>query len=583
MTKSKQMLDNVQKPGRYIGGEVNSVRKSFSLERTSVALSYPDTYEIGMSYLGLRLLYHLLNEREDIVCERVFAPWLDMEDELKRTGEKLFSLESKTALNKFDIVGFSLSYELTYTNVLNMLHLGGITVKSAERGEDEPLVIAGGSCSYNPEPMAEFIDVFLIGDGEDALPEFVTLFQEAKKKSNDRKGLLLALSGIKGVYIPSLYEAEYFEGKFKGLMPLSEGVPKTIERAFVSSLEEAYYPVKQIVPYVKIVHDRMAVEIMRGCPHNCRFCQASTINRPVRIRSVDRVREICQETYKHTGYERVTLLSLSSVNYPKLGELVKGLVDDFSEDGVGISIPSLKIDEAFYDLPEMIAAVRKTGLTFAPESPSDELRKALGKNIDLSVLCKSATLAYQHGWRKLKLYFMTGFPGEGKDEADKIIELARELSQLKKTVSNGAAEVKLSVNPFVPKPHTPLQWLGMKPKEDLHAIRVNLTSRATKKIKVDFGDIRQSILEACLSRGDRRISNVIYSAWKKGAKMDSWGDSLDFQVWESAFLENGIDPGDYAERNYGIDDVLPWEHISAGVSKEVFKKEFTASGFSSKQ
>jgi len=573
------ILQKVQKPGRYIGHETNVVRKEITDDKVSVVLSYPDMYEIGMSYLGLRILYHLLNEDDNIVCERVFAPWEDMENELRSRNVKLFSLETRTPISEFDIIGFSLSYELTYTNVLNMLDLGGVPVRSSDRKDDDPIVIAGGACSYNPEPMSPFIDAFILGDGEEALPGFIKRFSELKKSIKGRKELLRALSEEKGVYVPSLYEAEYSGKKFKGLKPVDESVPGTIEKNVIKDINEAYYPVNQIVPLIKIVHDRIAVEIMRGCPHRCRFCQASAINRPVRIRSLENTRQICRETYRNTGYETVALLSLSSVNYPYLTDLMKGLGEDFPNREVGISIPSLRVNEAFYELPEMVSAIRKVGLTFAPESADNSIRSSLGKDIDLGVLCKSASLAFQHGWNRMKLYFMVGFPGETSEQMEQIITLSKEISNLKRSVSKGAAEIKVSINPFIPKPQTSFQWIGMRTKEELSLAKNMLMFHKSKKIKVEFSDIQQSLLEACMSRGDRKVSEAIYSAWKKGAKMDGWRDFFNFGLWRDSFRENDMEIEEYATRNYDLSDPLPWDHINTGTNKEQLKKELIKSGF----
>jgi radical SAM family uncharacterized protein len=518
MEKLKEILRKVQKPGRYIGGEVNSVCKEHSKDKTSIVLAYPDIYEIGMSYLGLKILYHLLNEKKDVFCERAFMPWGDMEEELVKNDMKLYSLESKTSLNKFDIIGFSLSYELTYTNVLSILNLSGVSVCSEDRKEDEPLVIAGGACVFNPEPMSKFIDIFLIGDGEDVLPDFVSCYGGLKKQGKTKKEIFMELSKIPGVYVPSLYNPEYSGKKFLGLKPVNEDVPSFVKKTVVKDFENTYYPEKQIVPLIKIIHDRISVEIMRGCPNNCRFCQASSINRPVRIRSVDKISDICEKTYKQTGYENISLLSLSSVNYPHIIKLIKELNDKFKSKGVGLSMPSLRVDEAFYKLPEVISIIRKAGLTFAPESASSETRKSLGKEIDIDVLCKSVLCAFAKGWNKVKLYFMVGFPVDETDEAKEIMKLAIRLSQSRKNVSKRPAEVRISINPFVPKSHTPLQWLGMKKEKDLLVIKDILRKESTKKIHAEFHQIRQSVLEACLARGDRKTGNVVITPGKKVQK-----------------------------------------------------------------
>ena len=578
MRDVKEILQNVQKPGRYTGGEVNSVRKPFVEDTVKVALSYPDMYEIGMSYLGLKIIYHMLNEIDDVLCERVFMPAGDMIEELRSRKQKLFSLESRQDLCEFDIMGFSLSYELTYTNVLTILDLGGIAVKSEDRGEDEPLVIAGGVCSCNPEPMSAFIDAFLVGDAEDLFPDFIEKYRALKKQGRSRKEMLRELAALEGVYVPSLYRVpDNGDNNFTPI-PIFEDIPAVVKSAKVQDLDKAFYPVKQIVPSVRIVHDRIAVEIMRGCPNRCRFCQASAVNRPVRFRSEKRITDICTESYRHTGMENIALLSLSSVNYPYLAPVAKAINRDLACNGVGLSIPSLRVDESFYELPEIISVVRKAGLTFAPESADPSVVKAIAKDIDTEVLLKSVKIAFDNAWRSVKLYFMIGFPQSPEDEEQGIVDLARKVSMLKGTRPKNGAEVKLSVNPLIPKPHTAFQWYGMKGRVELEKKREKLLPCSTKKIKISFHNIGQSILEGALTRGDRRVSGVIYSAWKNGASMDGWMEFFKFNVWEDAFKENGLCVEQLATRSFGLEDGLPWDHIDTGAGKDFLKKEYTASG-----
>lgn len=455
---------------------------------------------------------------------------------------------------------------------------GGITVQADKRGEDEPIVIAGGACCFNPEPMSDFIDIFIIGEAEELILNFVQRYRELKKKALSRKDILQQLAKLEGVYVPSLYEAEYSEERFKSLKPLVPGVPLEIKKAIVKDFENAYYPVKQIVPFIRIVHDRLTIEIMRGCPNKCRFCQARTINRPVRIRSIDKIREIAKKGYDETGYEQIALLSLSSVNYPEIAELISKLKNDFPSRIVSLSVPSLRIDEAFYSLPEMMSAIKKSGLTFAPETASDVLREALGKDIHMSVLCKSIRLAYEHGWRRVKLYFMVGFPGEKKEEVTGIVDLSRKMSVLRKDLYKAAADVKVSVNAFVPKAHTALQWVGMKSREDLFYIREALMQKNSRKIQISVTNIYQTELEAAIARGDRRLGKVIFSAWENGALMDGTIDHFKQDIWVDAFKEQGLSIEQFARADYALDDPLPWDHIISGVSKETLKKELLESG-----
>jgi radical SAM family uncharacterized protein len=577
MDKLLDILRKVEKPGRYIGEETNVVRKKRRDGRITVALAYPDVYEIGMSYLGLKILYHLINEMDDVLCERVFAPWPDMERELRAGGGRLFSLESKTEINKFDIFGFSLSYELTYTNVLNMLELSGIAVLSAERGDDEPLVIAGGSCCYNPEPMSRFIDVFFIGDAEDTLPEFIERYREIKEKPVGRKEKLAMMAGMGGIYIPALYEKKK-NGRITIVEPLGPGIPRAVGKASVTDLNKAYYPTKQIVPLIKVVHERIMVEIMRGCPNRCRFCQASAVNRPLRIRSKDVIERLCWETYLNTGYDEISLLSLSSVNYPDIVSLVKTLNARFAGKGMGINIPSLRVDESFYELPEVISMIKKAGLTFAPETASPDVMSAIGKDIDYEVLKRSAGKAFSMGWDRLKLYFMVGFTQDPLSETGGIIGWCRSISSMRKEYGKKAAKISVSVNPFIPKPQTSLQWLGMADEKDLLEAKKRLMDGSSNNIDIKFHDIPRSLLEGCMARGDDSMGLVIHSAWKNGARMDGWSEFFDLAAWEKAFGENSMDLRREAAKVLSPDNPLPWGNIRTEISDETFREELRESG-----
>ncbi|MBF0216499.1 MAG: TIGR03960 family B12-binding radical SAM protein [Candidatus Omnitrophica bacterium] len=577
MTDLLEIFKKVEKPGRYIGEETNIVRKKPRDGRITVALAYPDVYEIGMSYLGIKILYHLLNEIDDVSCERVFAPWPDIERELRSGGRRLFSLESKTDINKFDVLGFSLSYELTYTNVLNMLELSGITVLSAERGDEEPLVIAGGSCCYNPEPMSGFIDVFFIGDAEDTLPEFLEKYGAIRERPLGRKQKLAMLAGMAGIYMPALYQKKKI-GKITIVEPLGLGIPKTVSKASVKDLNKAYYPTKQIVPFIKIVHERIMVEIMRGCPNRCRFCQASAVNRPLRIRSKDVIERLCWETYLNTGYDEISLLSLSSVNYPDIVTLVKVLNARFAGKGMGINIPSLRVDESFYELPEVISMIKKAGLTFAPETASPEVMSAIGKDIDYEVLKRSAGRAFSMGWDRLKLYFMVGFTQDPLKETTGIIGWCRSISSLRREYGKKAAKLSVSVNPFIPKPQTSLQWLGMAPEINLIEAKKHLVNGSSNNVEIKFHDIPRSLLEGCMARGDYSMGDVIHSAWKNGAKMDGWSEFFDLAAWERAFAENSMDMRREAGKTLSPDDPLPWGHIRTELSDESLREELRESG-----
>ena len=588
--KLNELLLTVQRPGRYVGGEWNSVKKEWSDDKAKVLLAFPDMYEIGSSYLGMKILYGILNGRDDCLAERVFAPWADFEKVLRENDIRLFSLESKKPIREFDIIGFSLAYELTYTNVLNMLDLGGIPLRSSERRDGDPLIIAGGPSCFNPEPMAEFVDAFLIGDGEEAILEIVDIYKKSPWPASDkgqgrqaasyqsqvdRKKLLRELAKIKGVYVPSLYKVEYNgDGTIKSFAPIEGAAPETIEKRIIKDFNSAFYPTKQIVPNIGIIHDRIAIEIMRGCKHACRFCQASATYRPCRERSKARILELAKEAYAMTGCDEISLLSLSSVDYPHLVETIEELNKEFSPKAVSISVPSLRVEEEAKDLPLVISKVKKSGLTFAPEAGSERMRKTLGKNINIDRLFDASSESFRSGWRKVKLYFMIGLPGEKEEDLAGIIDITHKISGLKKEIDGRPAQVTASINAFVPKPHTAFQREAMDEVASLEQKRAMLKKLVkSKMVELDFHDLGMSYLEAALSRGDRRLSGVIYESWKAGARFDAWGDVFNFNTWVASFERCGIAHAFYVNRKRGPEEILPWDFIDVGSNRGASLKE----------
>ncbi len=560
----EKMLGEVQKPGRYIGNEYNSVKKDLSGVDIKFALCFPEMYEIGMSHLGFKLLYHLLNERADIACERAFAPAPDFEELLRKNNLPLFSLESKRPLKDFDIIGFSLSYEMTFTNVLNMMDLAGISLFAKERGEGDPLIIGGGVAAFNPEPIHEFFDLFVIGESEEVIFEIIEEYKKHKKKTKKRD-LLKALSKIKGVYVPSLYKAEYnADGTLASLKPTNSAAPAVIEKRMINDLDKSFYPEKQIIPYIRVVHDRASLEIMRGCPNKCRFCQAWVIYHHKRERSLPRIVELSGKSQRLTGYDEVSLLSLSSGDHSEISGIIGRLADEFKAKGVCISLPSLRIEEAVREFPEVLKKLGIRGLTFAPEAGTPRMRKIINKNIDIAHLEETAGQLYKSGWRRVKLYFMIGLPGEGEEDLKGIVRIVHKLK----------GNITLSISSFMPKAHTPFQWRAMDSPDELENkflfIRNKIKSR---RVKISFHDKRLGSLEAVFSRGDRRLAGVIYEAFKNGAKFDSWSEHFKFEAWQDAFKKTRTDPGFYIYRKRGYEEILPWAHIKTGISTEYLIKE----------
>jgi len=570
-----KILHQVTRPGRYTGGEWNCVIKDWERTNLKFALGYPDLYEIGMSNMALPILYDILNSQPDVLAERFFAPWVDMEAALRAAGIPLLTLESKHPLKDFDVIGFSMDYELAYTNVLNILDLAQVPVLASERDDSHPVVIAGGSCCINPEPMTDFIDLFVIGEGEEVLPELVDCLRQWKKTGAGKKELLHRVAAIPGVYVPGFYKVEYqLDGLVKSITPTAAEAKAVIERRIVSKLPP---PVtRPVVPYIEVVHDRGAVEIQRGCTRGCRFCQAGVIYRPLRQRPQPEVIQAVGELINNCGYNEVSLVSLSSSDYPKIEELVAGLAKNYKN--LALSLPSLRIDSFSLKLMESLPSRRKTGLTFAPEAGSERLRRIINKDITEEQILETAAAAFARGWRSLKLYFMLGLPTETTEDIEAIIELVAKIRATGKGTKGGPPQVRISLSTFIPKPHTPLQWVAQESAEQLNAKHELLkTGLRRKGSHLSWADPRISLLEAALSRGDRRIGRVIYQAWKSGSAFDAWDERFNYQNWLDAFAKSGLEPGFYAHRERSLDEFLPWSHIDVGVTPAFLKREYQRS------
>lgn len=551
----RDFLPYVSKPSRYIGGEINQIKKDLTQCDLTVALCFPDIYEVAMSYPGLMIIYNIVNRIDGVAAERVFAPWIDAEQVLREKKIPLFSLESRAALKSFDVIGFSLTNELCYTNVLNMLDLAGINIRSSQRGEGEPVVIAGGGMSNCCEPMAEFIDLFVLGEGEGAVVDLIELFRQQKKAGAAKSTILLRAAGeFDWAYVPALYT---IHGS-RVAVPLRRN-------AVVEDFENAPAPLRPIVPFTEAVHERVAVEIMRGCPGRCRFCQASFCRRPVRYRSVDRIVEIAKACYQSTGFDTVSLLSLSTADYPKLEQLVSQLQTNFRGKYVGLSLPSLRVDQQLKLVPELMTSVRKSGLTIAVEAASERLRQIINKPLKDSDLFAAVEAAYRAGWQKLKLYFMVGLPGETTGDIKRIVVLSQELGRLRKNIDGKTAQINITVSWLVPKPHTPFGWLGQKPKAYFEQAK-DLILDEKRRLRANFlhfkfHDINRSVLESAIGRGDRSLCGVIEAAWQGGARFDLWDECFNYEVWQRAFERFGINLEEAAQRQFAPDEILPWEHL----------------------
>jgi len=568
MKQLSDLLPTVRHPARYVGGEYNAVMKDKRQVALRAAFCFPDTYEIGMSHLGTRILYGLMNEKHEVWCERAFAPWADMESALRDNRLPLTALESGDPLGGFDLLAFTLQYELSYTNVLNMLDLAGLPVRASDRTADWPLVIAGGPCAFNPEPMAAFIDLFAIGEGEDVTAELLDLFLEAKREGVPKRETLRRAARIPGVYVPSLYDVSYEDdGRVKSTTP-RDGASVAVTKRIVEDLDAAYFPVAPPVPNTEAVHDRVMLELFRGCIRGCRFCQAGYATRPVRARSPEVLARQGLESLEHTGYEELSLTSLSTSDYRPLEALCDALMQTCTPRRVGLSLPSLRADSFSRPLMEKVQAVRKSGLTFAPEAGSARLRDVINKNLTEEDLLRACELAFEGGWNNIKLYFMCGLPTETDDDIRGIADLARKVYRAwRETTANRARGVRVTVSVacFVPKPHTPFQWEPQDTPEEFARKQELLASVLPKQINYRWHAADTSFLEGVLSRGDRRVGEAIETAWRNGCRLDAWSEFFSLDTWRAAFVRCGLDMSFYAHRTRGQDEVLPWAHISAGV------------------